>query len=170
MAKTKSDISNSAIRIFLQKVGEFYDKTRGFEKFTPTKKQAMELLVYFNNKCCYCGEEITLKDYSQDHIIPMNKEHLGLHAWGNVIPCCRRCNNAKQQKNWEPFLKQKSDEKEFNQRKSLITLFIKEKKYDPALDLNKIAGNLYEDIGEVAMTLINLRYKQAEEVIQKLQS
>jgi len=41
-------------------------------------------------------------------------------------------------------------------------------KYDPNLDLHEYAGNLYEDVGEVSMTLINLRYKQAEEGIKKL--
>lgn len=27
---------------------------------------------------------MTPASFSQDHLIPMNKEHLGLHAWGNV--------------------------------------------------------------------------------------
>ena len=43
-------------------------------------------------------------------------------------------------------------------------------KYDPNLNLSKYANNLYEDIGEVAMTLIKLRYKQAEEDIKILLS
>lgn len=42
------------------------------------------------------------------------------------------------------------------------------KNYDPTLNLHEYAGNLYEDIGEVAMTLIKLRYKQAEEGIKQL--
>ena len=37
MARSKSDISNSAIRIFLQMVGRFYDEARGYAKFVPTK-------------------------------------------------------------------------------------------------------------------------------------
>ena len=45
---------------------------------------------------------------------------------------------------------------------------MKLKKYDPKFDLHKVADNLYEDVGEVAMTLIKLRYKQAEEAISKL--
>ena len=48
--------------------------------------------------------------------------------------------------------------------------FLVEMKYDPNLNLSKYANNLYEDIGEVAMTLINLRYKQAEEDIKILLS
>lgn len=34
--KTQSDISNSAIRIFLQAVGELHDKKRGQEPFKKT--------------------------------------------------------------------------------------------------------------------------------------
>lgn len=33
MVRSKSDISNSAIRIFLQDVGRFYNEARGFEPF-----------------------------------------------------------------------------------------------------------------------------------------
>jgi len=49
-----------------------------------------------------------------------------------------------------------------------IDAFVAEKHYDPALDLHEYADNLYEDVGQVAMTLIRLRYKQAEEGIKKL--
>ena len=44
MGRTKSDISNSAIRIFLQDVGKFYDKARGYDPFGPKKYQKEELL------------------------------------------------------------------------------------------------------------------------------
>jgi hypothetical protein len=43
MARSKSDIANSAIRIFFQDVGRFYDTTRGFEPFVPKKAQKEEL-------------------------------------------------------------------------------------------------------------------------------
>ena len=72
MARSKSDISNSAIRIFLQEVGKFYDKERGFEPFIPKKAQKIELLEYFNYECCFCGIQIDENTFSQDHLIPMN--------------------------------------------------------------------------------------------------
>ena len=49
-----------------------------------------------------------------------------------------------------------------------IEEFVKIKKYDPNLNLHEYADNLYEDVGQVAMTLINLRYNQAQEGIKKL--
>ena len=168
--RSKSDISNSALRIFLQEVGKFYDSQRGFDPFVPKKKQKSNLLEYFDYKCCYCGVDIDESTISQDHLIPMNKEHLGLHAWGNVVPCCRSCNNKKQQAPWDDFLKGKADGKEYTKRKKQILFFVSEMKYDPNLNLHDYADNLYHDVGEVALTLINLRYMQAEEKIRTLVS
>lgn len=168
MARSKSDISNSAVRIFLQDVGRFYDRERGFAPFSPTLKQKNNLLEYFNDRCCYCGVSIDRKTLSQDHLIPMNKTHLGLHAWGNVTPCCGPCNNEKQQKPWDEFIVTKGTPTEIEKRFKLINAFVSEMRYDPSLNLHQYDDNLYDDIGEVAMTLINLRYKQAEEAIKQL--
>lgn len=40
--------------------------------------------------------------------------------------------------------------------------------YRPSSQLESVAGNLYEDVGEVAMTLINLRFKQAEDLLTSI--
>ena len=44
-------------------------------------------------------------------------------------------------------------------RIKLIWEFVESKSYDPNLNLHEFADNLYEEVGEVAMTLIDLRYK-----------
>jgi hypothetical protein len=152
MAQSKSDISNSAIRIFLQDVGKFYDQARGFEPFGPKVAQKDELLDFFNGQCCFCGTPIDKKSLSQDHLIPMNKSSLGLHAWGNVVPCCSPCNNEKQQKPWQEFIAIKVGDKSMERIKR-IQKVVQLKNYDPALNLHEFADNLYEDIGAVAMTL-----------------
>ena len=99
MARSKSDIANSAIRIFLQDVGKYYDQARGYEPFVPKVSQKDELLDYFEYRCCFCGTEINRGSLSQDHLIPMNKASLGLHAWGNVVPCCVSPVTTKNNKN-----------------------------------------------------------------------
>lgn len=167
MSRSKSDISNSAIRIFLQDVGKFYDTERGFEPFSPKVKQKDELLEFFKHQCCFCGTTIDRKSLSQDHLIPMNKSSLGLHAWGNVVPCCAACNNEKQQREWREFILYKAGP-QAEERTKLIEDFVSLKNYDPNLNLHDYADNLYEDVGHVAMTLINLRYKQAENGIKEL--
>ena len=108
MARTKSDISNSAIRIFLQDVGKFYGDVRGFEPFGPKVGQKDELLEFFHHQCCFCADPISRKSLSQDHLIPMNTSALGLHAWRNVVPCCKDCNTEKQQRPWKDFVLGKS--------------------------------------------------------------
>lgn len=168
MARSKSDISNSAIRIFLQEVGCFYDKARSYDPFVPKVGQKDELITFFDHSCCYCGKEINRRSLSLDHLIPMNKKALGLHAWGNVVPCCQPCNNEKQQSSWEEFLASKCKNPIFKNRKEKILSFVVSKKYDPNINLHRFADNLYEDVGEVVMTLIRLRYKQAEEEIKQV--
>ena len=168
MAKSKSDISNSAIRIFLHKVGGFYDEVRGFEKFKPSIVQKKQLLKEFSSLCCYCGTTLSIKSLSQDHLIPINKASLGLHAWGNVVPCCKGCNNAKQQKSWLEYLGVVVSGKIYKERKNRLESFVKKYKYNPNLHLGGVVDNLYQDVGEVALTLIELRYRQAENIIKNI--
>jgi len=155
------------MRVFLQKVGDAYDVARGFERFKPTTKQWNEVLAVFSHRCCYCGRSLQLEFTTKDHLVPLNKEHLGLHCWGNVVPCCADCNRQKQHKDWRRFLQQVSGI-ENESRTKTIEAFIATYKYSPNLQLSEIAGNLYEDVGALAMTLIDLRFKQAQERINRL--
>ncbi|MEN3334533.1 MAG: hypothetical protein V7641_3898 [Blastocatellia bacterium] len=168
MPKSKSDISNNAIRIFLHQVGNFYDRIRGYEEYRSTSKQKKEILTFFSNSCCYCGIPLTDTSLTEDHLIPTNKEALGLHAWGNVVPCCGSCNKKKHSKKWETFLQTVCNDNEYQQREDRIAAFQCQYDYEPNLELGSIANNLYQDVGAVAMTLIDLRFKQAEEIITRI--
>ena len=163
MARSKSDISNSAIRIFLQDVGKFYDRERGFEPFSPNLGQKDQLLEFFGHRCCFCWTEIDRSSLSQDHLIPMNKAHLGLHAWGNVVPCCRSCNNEKQQKPWREFLNKKAGPNLAKERCQLIDTFVSKMRYDPALNLHQYADNLHHALGHyrLATQLWPKQYRQS---------
>ncbi|MES2683151.1 MAG: HNH endonuclease signature motif containing protein [Pseudomonadota bacterium] len=165
MPRSQSDLSNTAIRIFLQEVGNVYDKERGFEVFKPSVKQKNEVHRFFAGACAYCGTLLDGDLSTLDHLIPLNRTALGLHAWGNVISCCRGCNKEKQFKGWVEFLKLKAGT-QFSQRESRISEFVSFYGYKPELGLHAIARNLYEDVGEVGSTLIRLRLKQAEENIR----
>jgi hypothetical protein len=147
-------------------VGDFYDEARGFDKFRPTKKQKEQLLDFFDGCCAFCGRTMTPANFSQDHLVPMNKERLGLHAWGNVIPAGKECNGEKLHDSWKKFLTKKSRGQTLEGRMKRIESFVEEMRYDPDLGLDDFAGNLYQDVGEVAMTLITLRYHQAQDVIR----
>lgn len=57
-------------------------------------------------KCYYCGKTIPPKELTMDHIVPIGRG--GKSTRGNVVPCCKSCNNAKKQllpMEWEAYLK-----------------------------------------------------------------
>jgi|KBSSwiStaDraftv2_1062776.scaffolds.fasta_scaffold384316_3 hypothetical protein len=167
MPRSQSDLSNTAIRIFLQNVGSFYDTERGFEPFKPTNRQKQEVHAFFNGCCAYCGKLLNPELSTLDHLIALNRTALGLHAWGNVVSCCRDCNKEKHYKNWLDFLELKAGKK-FRVRKQRIDSFVLHYQYNPELGLHTIAQNLYQDVGAVGMTLLRLRFEQAQDVIRAI--
>jgi 5-methylcytosine-specific restriction endonuclease McrA len=167
MPRSKSDLSNTAIRIFLQEVGSFYDRERGFEVFKPNGRQKQAVYEFFTGRCAYCDSPLDGDLATLDHLIPLNKAALGLHAWGNVVASCRHCNKDKHDKGWQAFLAVKAGD-DFPRRRDRILTFIERYKYRPELGLHTIADNLYQDVGEVAMTLVRLRLRQAEDAIRAI--
>ena len=170
MARSKSDISNHTIRIFLQMVGKFYDEKRGYKPFSKSKKNISELLTAFKGQCCFCNKPIDETSVDLDHLIPTNKDSLGLNAWGNIVPSCSQCNKTKHSKNWENYINSipSLNDREKNENIERIKSYLIEKRYNPNLELKDITNNLYNDVGAVAQTLIDLRYKQAEDKINKV--
>lgn len=167
MPRSQSDLSITAIRIFLQEVGSFYDKERGFEVFKPSAKQKAEVHAFFAGQCAYCGTALDGDLSTLDHLIPLNRTALGLHAWGNVVPCCRSCNKEKHFGAWEVFLAKKAGQ-DAPLRHAQVLSFIEHYRYRPELGLHLIAQNLYQDVGAVGSTLIQLRLKQAEANIRAI--
>lgn len=168
MATTQSHISNNAVRILLQKIGELYDEAREFDRFVPNAKQKDSLLEFFGNKCCYCGAGIERNSLSKDHLIPINRDSLGLHAWGNVVPCCKICNTERNKQNWREFTVKKSSA-DAGERIKRIEEFVSQQRYAPDfLSLRGYIDSLYKEVGDQAMKLINFRYKQVEEDIKLL--
>lgn len=55
--------------------------------------------------CYYCGGSTPPAELTMDHIIPIARG--GRSTKGNVVPCCKRCNNRKKQllpMEWEQYL------------------------------------------------------------------
>ena len=157
MAKGISDVSNFAVRIFLQKMGEAHDTSKDFSPYS--KKDFKEVKEYFNNECCFCGNnQIKL---TGDHLVPINKTSLGLEAWGNIVPACSECNSQKHSKDWVSFL--------FNvagslskQRQKKIEECIAKYQYSPDVDAIRIAvEELYEESGAIVLELIRLKTSRA---------
>ena len=51
----------------------------------------IRLVDRYGGRCAYCGEPSNR--LQMDHVLPLSRG--GRHAIGNVLPACKRCNNAK---------------------------------------------------------------------------
>jgi 5-methylcytosine-specific restriction endonuclease McrA len=162
MARGRADIANTALRIFLQDMGAAYDQERGLAPYNGSK-DFPEVRAFFGEQCCYCGTELEPNRVAQDHLVPMNKKSLGLHAWGNVVPACQDCNAKKQGKEWHAYLVTRAGERT-PERYERVTAFVAKYKYDPdPNDLRDTAEELYEEVGSIAMTLIGAKVKRVRD-------
>lgn len=160
MAKTRSDIANTAVRIFLQEMGKEYDMERGLEPFAKKHLRA-EVLDFFEGRCCFCGDDLPPSKVNGDHLIPTNKTDLGLDAWGNIVPACNPCNSTKHGKDWRDFIIQQAgpDARERHQR---MGDFLKKYPYKPAYDLASTVAALYNEAGAVGMALIHEKVERTK--------
>lgn len=158
----QSNIANTAVRMFLQDMGVAYDQDRGLEPYAKRRHFA-GLQEFFDNRCCYCGVEFGPGNPAvEDHLIPINKTDLGLHAWGNIVPACRDCNARKQGGDWRDFIVQRA-EADAAERHAKIREFVSHHRYAPQVDLRKIAAELYDEVGVIATTLIRAKIKRLRE-------
>jgi len=89
----------------------------------------------------------------------MNKVGLGLHAWGNVVPACQPCNASKQGRDWRDFIIERAGP-DAAERHARVREFVDSYGYRPSLDLTAVAEELYEEVGDIAMTLIRAKIKR----------
>ncbi len=57
-------------------------------------------------RCHYCGKHVPPKELTMDHVVPLIRG--GRTSKGNVVPCCKECNNKKKYLlpiEWEDYLR-----------------------------------------------------------------
>ena len=176
---TSSDASNTAVRAFLTKVGEYY-LGHSFNTGSGKGKNLWLSIrdVDFNSACAYCGEEgIPLQI---EHLLMFNRTEYGLHHPGNIVPCCKSCNRRTRNgergfNDWEAHLKQVCAERherdQFVARKMKIEQNFHKHEY-PNLNENEkhairvIANTLYENIKGESEKSLSL-YKQLDQAFVK---
>ena len=90
---------------------------------------------YFDYKCPYTGQDVSVewnaKKYVLDHLIPHNRESVGLHLYGNIIITTREINARKAAKSFEDFIRfdTKGTEEDKNARIQKIKKFQEESGY-----------------------------------------
>jgi hypothetical protein len=111
--RAKSDVANKLISMFL------HELSRRISENWPIKVdgEEYEQLVrkWFNNRCPYCSRDLADTASVIEHLDGMNRYRAGLHAPGNVLVACRKCNSEKRRDDslrvlllarsgWESFL------------------------------------------------------------------
>lgn len=84
------------IRVLLGDAGEL---VRGL-----SDEQWAKTLDCFGHRCAYTGEELKDGNAEQEHAIPINREHCGLHLYGNVVPATREANRSKRGLHFRDFV------------------------------------------------------------------
>ncbi len=144
-------------------MGAAYDLERGLQPYQG--KDFPLVRSFFDERCCYCAAELNPKRVAQDHLDPMNKSALGLHAWGNVVAACQDCNHDKQGTPWRDFLIQRAKSDAVD-RHTRLSAFIAKYKYNPdTTKLRIVAEELYDEVGSIAMTLINAKVKRLRDAL-----
>jgi HNH endonuclease len=145
-------------------MGVAYDEERDLPPYNGAK-HFKEVRAFFEDRCCYCAAQFTSGATAvQDHLIPMNKADLGLHAWGNIVPACQACNAKKQRKDWRDFIIERAGP-DAAERHARVKAFLDEYGYKPSFELREVAEELYEEVGSIAMTLINVKIKRVREAM-----
>ncbi|MBI4650044.1 HNH endonuclease [Candidatus Desantisbacteria bacterium] len=63
-----------------------------------TKARELKKTQWWKNEiasgtCYYCGCKFSSDELTMDHIVPLSRG--GKSTKGNVVPCCKTCNNEK---------------------------------------------------------------------------
>jgi 5-methylcytosine-specific restriction endonuclease McrA len=63
------------------------------EKARELRKSAWWQRKLQQGLCAYCGKRFPAAELTMDHVVPVARG--GRSTKGNVVPCCKPCNNAK---------------------------------------------------------------------------
>lgn len=91
------DAANIFVRVLLSEAGKLAGGLNN--------EQWVKTLKFFDNCCAYTGKPLTEDDTEQEHAIPINRDHCGLHLYGNVVPATREANSEKGNKHYREFVK-----------------------------------------------------------------
>lgn len=109
-----------------------------------------ETKLYFSNRCAYCEKETEL---IIEHAIPINRDKLGEHRLGNIIPSCKDCNEKKRDKDYREYLGDNVN--------AIIKIeeYMESRNYIPLNDneqMKKILNMAYEEVAIIANRYISI--------------
>ena len=90
------DAANVFVRVILSDAGALLGGL--------TDDEWRATLDWFDGRCAYTNEELPEGRAEQDHAVPMNRKHCGLHLYGNVLPATREANRRKAGEHYRDFV------------------------------------------------------------------
>lgn len=91
-----SDAANTFVRVILSDAGVLLG---GFDE-----EDWGRTMDYFGGRCAYSGAVLRDGDVDRDHAVPINKDHCGVHLYGNVLPTTRAKNRAKKNRHYRDVI------------------------------------------------------------------
>ena len=112
------DAANAFVRMLLSEVGRL---AGGIDE-----EQWAFTREYFEGRCAYTGRPLAEAEAVREHAVPINREHCGVHAFGNVLPACRAANEEKGRRHYREYMAEVAGGAE---RLSRIERFVEESGY-----------------------------------------
>jgi hypothetical protein len=111
--RAKSDVANKLISMFLHELSRKI--CEGWPLKVDGEEYEQHVRASFNNRCPYCSRSLAATVPVIEHLDGMNRYRAGLHAPGNVLVACKKCNCEKRRDDslkvlalarsgWESFL------------------------------------------------------------------
>lgn len=114
MAGNPGDAANAFVRVILTDAGKLAGGL--------SPSEWARTLEYFDHRCAYTGISVTNQNLQKEHAIPINREHCGLHLFGNVVPATKAANSSKGGRHYKDFLNDPD-------RRHRIARFMEEARY-----------------------------------------
>jgi hypothetical protein len=158
--RSYSDVPNRVVHLFLQEAGVLYDRARGLPPF----RRLVDTLAFFDGRCAYCGAAGV--QLVEEHAIPRNRLHAGLHAWGNVVPACTACNRRKGARPWTEYFDELEaaapDDVDVPARRACVARFVDHHRYEPDVEqLQAVIQALYEHADAQTRSMIRFAVTSA---------
>jgi len=90
------DAANAFVRVALSEVGRIIGGLSD-EQWVFTRE-------FFRGCCAYTGERLSDMEVVREHAIPINREHCGVHAFGNVLPASKAANRGKGRLHYRDYM------------------------------------------------------------------
>ena len=144
------DAANAFIRVLLSDAGRLAGGL--------SDSEWEDTLKYFDHRCAYTGDQLTKENRQQEHAIPINRKHCGLHLYGNVVPATKAANSRKHSRHYKDFLRDDKDKDK--DRLHRIERFMEDTRYrertKPFEHIQRFCQTQYELI--TALCDVNKRY------------